>query len=511
MATKDSRQIAEQIIAFYNEYDLKVSGRIHDQTAYQLLEDIETRFPVDSIQIADGTRLWNLLRIFLYSNFQHLGDQTGPGTERMEMVRSFLSTFKEGLQPLRLPRTTVYGFSSSESRKLYNETYYDIYLDPLYDVLDDNLTVCEWPQTSGIRRDYDHPLYSRHYVPMHFPLWSKTFWDLLFHQLTRRQTFRIESQETLEQVIEYISTTAAVDKSRLRRNLYDFIAVFVYVKDFLTATLSDTKPRMVLIRCGYGRFPMALAQACRKLHIPSVEIQHGLITKYLPAYRRTQQTTNHDCVPEYLLAHGDIYADLVRTGNLFSPDKVFATGYPYLAKKLQEKPNDAAMKSQYTPYARNILFTSQWIVAREVQEFVTEVSERLDALKLDIGILFKPHPYDKTKYEDWRHPTNLILINKYEDTFRLFGFVDLHSTVYSTSGLEAMAFGTPNIFLDLFHLTPSADTPYIVSTPEAFIASTKQIFEDYAAAVKETTQIADLFFTPNPQQRFQEFFQHHGV
>jgi len=498
-------------MAFYDVYDLKVSGKIHDQTAYQLIEDLEAKYDVDSIRLADGTRLWNLIRVFLYSNYQRLGEQTSSGTFSMQTLRTFLATFKEGLQPLRIPKTPVWGFSSGESRKHYHDTYYDIYLDPLYDVLDDHLTVLEWPQTSGIRRKYDHPVYSRHYVPMHIPVWTKTFWDLFYYELRRRPAFTIHGTPVLNQVIDHISTTAEVDHTHLKNDLQDFIAVFVAIKDLLTTTLAYGKPKMVLIRCGYGRFPQALAQACRQLNIPSVEIQHGLITRYLPAYRRTQPTDNHDCIPEYLLAHGTIFADLVRTGHLFTPDNVTATGYPYLTKKLQETTQDATLKTQYTTHKRAILVTSQWIVAQEVQDFITTAADGLHHENLDIGILFKPHPYDKTNYQNWQHPPNVTLVNKYDDTFRLFSFADLHATVYSTSGLEAMAFGTPNIFLDILHLTTPTDTPYIAATPEAFIKSTKKIFADYPAAVQETKQIASLFFTPDPNKHFQEFFHRHHL
>jgi CDP-glycerol glycerophosphotransferase (TagB/SpsB family) len=268
---------------------------------------------------------------------------------------------------------------------------------------------------------------------------------------------------------------------------------------------------MVLIRCGYGRFPMALAQSCRTLHIPSVEIQHGLITKYLPAYRRTKQTTNHDCIPEYLLADGEIFADLVQTGHLFDPHNITITGYPYLDKKLQEKTKDASIKPQFTTHTRNILITSQWIVAKEAQEFITQVAQQLEKSNLDVGILFKPHPFDKTRYDHWQHPSNIILVDKYEDIFKLFSFVDIHSTVYSTSGLEAMAFGIPNIFLDLFHLIPDNKSPYIVSSPTAFITTTKHIFDDYDTSIKEALDIASLFYAPSSEQRFKEFFRHHEL
>ena len=501
-------QLAKSIITFYNEYDLRVSGKINNLTAFQLIETLEKQFDTDAIMLSDGTRLWNLIRVFLYSNFQKLGEQESQKTSRMPSMKPVLSIVKESLQPLRLHKQIpICGFSSSESRKLYNDTYYDIYLDPLYDILGDRLAVFEWPETTGARRNYDRPVYSRHYVPMHIPITTKAFWNLLMYQVTGRRIFTIEAEKTLKDILAFISTTASVDKERLTANLYDFITVFVHIKHFLSTVLKKVQPKAVLIRCGYGRFPMALSQACRELHIPSIELQHGLITVYLPAYRRSTPTTNKDCVPEYLLAQGEIYADMVRNGNLFDTTKVFATGYPYLEMKLQEKSDNQRLKQSFTKFPRNLLFTSQWIVAEETQRFMETVADLLAQRKLDVGILFKPHPYDRNDYRKMEKRDRLILIDKYEDTFKLFAIADLHSTVYSTSGLEAMAFGVPNIFIDIYHIVRGPDTPYIVSTPDQFVNSLEAILANYAQSSKETKEVAGQFFTPNSSQRFTEFFK----
>jgi hypothetical protein len=500
--------LAQTIIAFYNEYDLRVSGKINDLTAYQLIETIEKKYETDAIRLSDGTRIWNLLRIFLYSNFQKLGEHTSQKKVSTRAVKSVLSILRESMVRLHLPQNvTVCGFSSSESRKLYNDTYYDIYLDPLYDILGDTYAVFEWPETTGYRRKYDHPVYSRHHVPMHIPLWSPTFWHLLSNRVTGRKDFSLQSEKILHEIIQFISTTASVDKTQLTQDISDFITVFVIIKQYLHAILEKIQPKAVLIRCGYGRFPMALAQACRELGIPSIELQHGLITTYLPAYRRATLSSNKDCVPDYLLAHGDIYADMVRSGHLFDKDKVITTGYPYLQHALLERKKIPSQKQTISPYSQTILFTSQWIVASEIKNFVLTVAESLEQRHMDVGILFKPHPYDTNEYSDLQKNNHITLVDKYDDTFKLFSIADIHATVYSTSGLEAMAFGTPNIFVDIYKMMRNTGTPYIVSSPAEFVESIQTILARYQDAAAETKAVADLFFTPSPEEHFKKFFK----
>ncbi|PNX46969.1 MAG: hypothetical protein BV459_05395 [Thermoplasmata archaeon M11B2D] len=365
--------------------------------------------------------------------------------------------------------------------------------------------VFEWPETTGYRRKYDRPVYSWHHVPMHIPLWSTTFWDLLSHKITGRKNYALESEEVFQQIIDYVSTTACVEPDILTRDMVDFITVFVSIKHFLSNILTKIKPRAVLIRCGYGRFPMALSQACRELQIPAIELQHGLITSYLPAYRRSTPTTNKDCIPDYLLAQGEIYAEMVRNGNLFDKDKVRSVGYPYLQQILKEKKRGSRQKESSSRFAHTILFTSQWIVAKEIQEFITTVADHLEKQHLNIGILFKPHPYDTNSYSNLQNK-QIILVDKYEDIFQLFTNVDIHSTVYSTSGLEAMAFSVPNIFVDLYNITPKTETPYLVHSPAEFIESVTTILANYQDAVAETKATADLFFTPSPEEHFKKFF-----
>ncbi len=103
MKKTTTEQLASQIISFYNEYDLRISGKINNQTAYQLIETIEQKYQTDTIRLSDGTRLWNLLRIFLYSNFQKLDEQTTQKKLSKNNIQSVLSLFKESFIPLHLP------------------------------------------------------------------------------------------------------------------------------------------------------------------------------------------------------------------------------------------------------------------------------------------------------------------------------------------------------------------------------------------------------------------------
>ena len=474
-----------------------------------MIEEIENKFPVDSIKFSDGTRLWNLVRVFIYANIQNVSNQK----KKKINLKSAFFILKEGVLPLKLPKRkiNVCGFSSTESRKEYKGKFYDIYLDPLYEILGDNFTVFEWPSISGRRRKYFGKIYSKNYVKMHIPIFTKTFWNIFFYKLIGHKNFSIESEEILLEIIKYISKTSSIDEKSLKKNIYDFLTVFFYVKDLLKKILTRISPKVVLIRCGYGRFPMALSQACRELGIPSVELQHGLITPSIPPYVKKVKSGNKDCTPEYLLTHGDVFRDIVKNGNIFEKDKVFSTGHIYLEKiKEENKKETATTKSTISDFKHNLLFTSQWILSEEIKEFIIRVADKMKKSNLNLGIIFKPHPYDKIDYSGLDAHENIILADKYEDTFKLLKLVDAHSTVYSTSGLEAMAFGKPNIFVDIAGLTKKSNPKFIVKSPEKFIETLQYIIYN-AEISKQTLELANMFFKSEPKKNFKEFFKKIGA
>jgi len=514
----DINKVAKQILTFYDEYNLVVAGKINDSSAFNLIKIIEENYPVDTICFSDGTKIWNLLRVFIYANLQKIFEKDiGEENKRKKInqynLKSLLLVLRECVTPLNLrQKITICGFSSMESRKFRNGKFYDIYMDPLYDIIEDDFTVFEWPAISGYRRKFYGNVYSKNYVPMHIPFSTEAFWNILFYKIFNRKKISIKSEGKLIEIIDFISKTAHVDKNKLKKSVYDFIVVFYYLKSFFYKILKDTAPKAVLIRCGYGRFPMALSQACRKLNIPSIEFQHGLITRYHPAYIKDVESENRDCVPEYLLTHGDIFAEMVKKSNLFDKKKVVSVGFPYMdviQKELEKQCKES--KIFLSNFKHNILFTSQWILASEIKEFVMSASERLKESPLDVGIILKPHPYDSIDYSCLEKFDNIVLVDKYEDTFKLFSEVDMHSTVYSTSGLEAMAFGKPNIFVDICGITNENDCPFIVSSPDDFFDIVQYILSNHDEISRKATEISKMFFKSSSNENIKEFFSKIGI
>ena len=481
---------------------------------FETIKEIEQKFPVDSIKLSDGTKLWNLIRILFYTLPQK---QSANAKMEKISIKTLFYLLREGVSPFNLAhkKIDICGFSGTENRKLRNEKFYDIYMDPLYEILGDDFYVFEWPTPSGDRRKYGGEIYSKNYVPMYIPIFSRTFWNIGFYKLIRRKKFSVESEDILKNIIAVFCKNTLVNKDELAKSIYDSIAVFSYMKGFFVKLLREISPEVVFIKCGYGRFHMALSQVCREFNIPSIELQHGIIANYHVGYVKATESENRDCVPEYLLTYGDAFSDVVKKGSLFNPNKAISVGFPYLEEVKTSLPfADNKLKDFISNLSVTILITSQWTVADEIKNFVIKMSKELGKLEKNIGIIFKPHPRDWRDYSDMGKYQNIFLASKYDDTYELMKIADIHSTVYSTSGIEALAFGKPNIFIEvkktnmkeIIYIVDNR-TSFIVNSPQQYIKKLEYILLNYERLSKEALKTSEIFFKPNALQNIKEFLE----
>ncbi|RKX93400.1 MAG: hypothetical protein DRP84_08530 [Spirochaetes bacterium] len=474
---------------------------------FHLLCEIEEKISVDEISL-NGDRLWNLLRTYLY--FYPVEKEKIP---KKMVYKKFYYLLKKSLLPIQIsPNCSIWGFSNSRNRKEKLGKLYDIYFDPLYKIIDD-FAVFEW---SLLTTEYPKDkIYSKNYVSMHIPIYTKTFWEIIFSKIKCSRT-DIKSRDILDEAIEFFSTQTHIDTNKLKRDIYEFIFLFRGMKNFFVQLLRKYSPEVILIICGYSGFNMALSQACKKLNIPSIELQHGIITKYHAGYVRGTKSDNRDLVPEYLLTYGDAFSKIVKEGFLFEKDKVISVGFPYL-EEIKESPPlvNEKIKKFVNKFSTNILVTSQWIVGIGIKKFVIELSKKIDN---NTGIIFKPHPKDWRSYDDLRRYKNIFLASKYEDTYEIFKVVDVHSTVYSTSGLEALAFGKPNIYIDIgktsiedmIHVVDNKSS-FIASSPSRYIKILKEIIEDYDSISRKAEISAEKIFKSNAKRNIEKFFNSLGI
>ncbi|MBN2602741.1 MAG: hypothetical protein JXA91_01250 [Candidatus Thermoplasmatota archaeon] len=479
--------------------------------AFEMLNKIEQNYNTDSIITGDGTKIWNLIRIIIFYYFQKQDNHRIDSSSSKNRYQLSLEIFKS----IKTSSIDFIGFSSTESRRLFNEVYYDIYLDPLYEVLGDNYRIYEWPSESGQRRKYDKKIFSRQFVPLNVPIFSSAFWNIFKYKFLFKKNLVIFGKDVLDDIIKNIINSYELDRIHFTKNIYDSIIVFISVKKFIYRLLTKIRPKAVFIKCGYGRFHMGLSQACKELKIPSIELQHGFINKYTPGYVKNNKSKNIDCIPEYFLAYGEKFSEIVRNGNLFSYNKVVTIGFPFLEKsKFTEPKYDERLKNFVSRYQRCILITSDSLshVANSVEKFTMKLSKSIDDKKINCGILFKPHPYDMNNYDNIVKNQNIFLTDKFTNIYDLFKTSSIHSTVFSTSAIESLAFGIPNIFIyvkgnfseniqDLL----DEKSCQLARNIEEYVIKLEKIINNYVEYSKNAKQKSELYFKSNAIQNFKNF------
>lgn len=166
-------------------------------TAFNMLNEIEKNYNTDSISISDGTKIWNLIRIIIFYYFQKQGNHRVDGRANKNKYHLSLEIFKS----IKSSSVDFIGFSSTESRRLWKGVYYDIYLDPLYEVLGDSYRVYEWPNENGLRRKYDKKIFSQQFVPLNIPIFSSAFWNIIKSKLLIKNNLILFGKEVLDNIL----------------------------------------------------------------------------------------------------------------------------------------------------------------------------------------------------------------------------------------------------------------------------------------------------------------------
>jgi len=479
---------------------------------FNLISNIEQQFPVDSLESEDGTKIWNLLRILIYFYLQKKTE--GTKKKKNFFLKKMVYILWESIKPLRLPRKQVEfcGFSGTESRKLLGNFFYDIYMDPLYDILGGDYYVFEWTTPLGYRKNYTKNIYSKNYVPIHIPLVSKPSLRLVLYKLIKKSFCCLKSDNCLGEIIAFVCRRTAISEKEFSKYIYDSLEIFFIMKDFFYHILKKMCPKAIFLRCGYGRFHMALAQACRELNIPCIELQHGIITKNHVGYVKKTYSKNRDCLPEYILTYGNFFTDIIKKGTLFKLDRIITVGFPYLNEVINSKKRlNKKFQSYISNFSINLFITSQWTVKNKIKKFVIDLSNEIDNSGKNICIVFKPHPRDTEDYSSLASYNNIFVVDKFEDPYEIFKVVHIHSTAYSTCGIEALSFGVPNIFInieefskEMFHLIDNKSS-FIVASAKEYLDKLDSIISNYSVIKNNAIKKSIEYFKPGALNNIETF------
>ena len=222
----------------------------------------------------------------------------------------------------------------------------------------------------------------------------------------------------------------------IRVKLIKFYARYLFYDFFLKAI----KPNTAILTCHYSKH--AFIAACRKLAIPTIELQHGLIHResksiYSPNLSKAFiEPFRLHLLPNYLAVYGEYWKEVVTEGKLFPSDAVILIGFYLKTKEIKGKAQKSAKET--------ILFSTQHTVQTQIVEYIKFLSNSLDPETW--RIIIKPHPAEiDSAYQNLSIPGFIEVSHKGID--HLLQKADIHIGVYSTVVYEAIRYNVNNYCL----------------------------------------------------------------
>ncbi len=398
---------------------------------------LEKEYDLMDYQV-DGINIWQYQRLRLFSLVaQKLNISESAHIKKtglLDILSASHSLFYHALfsNPLSGKYQKKYLIFSSGRKVKVDERYIDIYTEFLekdlengsYDLIDELNLNKHYPANGEKRRCQDYQQITT-YLKSQFSRFKFTLND---------ETFILNLQSKIEQELG-----AKIELLELLRKGY---LTFKFDFQFYSRLLKKRKPEKVFLVCSYG-YKMALIAAAKRLDIQTIELQHGVMSKYHLGY----SYPDNDAVeyfPDKIYFFGAYWRDCMHFPLPDENKEIY--GFPYF--RWQKERFNTVHKTH-----KQILVISQGTIGKKLATFLWECR---DILK-EYTLTYKLHPGEygrwKETYPDLVRLSNLenVEIAKKEDLlYSLLAESEFVIGVSSTVVYEALAFNCKVILANLY-------------------------------------------------------------
>jgi len=223
------------------------------------------------------------------------------------------------------------------------------------------------------------------------------------------------------------------------------------------------RPKVVFSSVSYTNF--GYIRAFRELGIKVVEVQHGIISKNHHAYFYAKEMDPIQ-FPEYLVTVGEKEVAVFKEENSFPVNEIVPVGSWIIDHYRTQK---RAKKRELT----KILFTLQdGVMSAGLIQFILELSPKVSG-KFEIQV----QPRRTTKQEYLIDFPELESIRfSQQDFYSEVINCDIHATVYSTTAIEALSLGIPNILVNIDNQSIEQLDAFIGGNEFTFVVETVETF-----------------------------------
>ncbi|GAB4377090.1 MAG: hypothetical protein Kow0075_05080 [Salibacteraceae bacterium] len=437
---------------------------------------LEKSLPVEKIRW-NGYGIWASMRTYLY--YQYTRSQKGAAA-----MPSFLSLIRSlFLNPHLLFRKYDYWvISSSDQRKWIQGKWMDAH--DCAEVLRTKALYWELPNPR-----HKHPVASAHRVSK---LWFYTL-ERLFKVLKKTEVDP-ESRSVFDQFCENLNIDA---------NLDDFVSRFRAEYCVTRFFLKRMKTKVVFLTTHFTN--TARIAAAHSLGIEVVELQHGLISDSHPGY--TYVKADGSLLPDVLITYGQNEVELLEKYELGKTTRLKPLGHFFLDQMSRSpEAKNGLPKSKSVRY--RICFAAQDAID---EPFIRWLNRLAQLLPKDELVLI-PRRKSIEWYREHGLMSSISFLNR--NTYEVIASSDVHSTVFSTCALEALALDVPNVLMNIDGLSGQhfghiayPETPtWIVNEPEEFA----KVIESGIWQGASPASAGEKYFKPGFRENFNQFLSQYA-
>lgn len=352
-------------------------------------------------------------------------------------------------------------FVTDPRRCIQGDHYESVFVDKIKEYIDNDFSSMVLEEPNWAAWGYG--------VPAHFnPVNTTNIYYTDFIEITfkyRKLIFKIMKKNEYNKICEVaediVNKANNYFKIDISNDIYIFIDLMLYfylMQKIYTRKIMKINPRIIILNYRPTKFKVLINSIGRKLKIPTVDLQHGVISKEEPLDRKIINGDNWLSTSDYLFAFGE---KLVNTDNLaFKKESIKYIGYAFLESKTKEQ---MRMPDFFEKDIKYLLVISQSIIGESFANFTANLSDLLINNNMtDYKIIFKYHPNELTRDYQQLKKDNIIILKdlKYEIyQLQKYSFAQIGS--YSTGLYEGIKFMLPTIVIR--NMIGASDTEEILN------------------------------------------------
>jgi hypothetical protein len=389
-------------------------------------------------------------------------------------IKSFIKYF------LYNKKSIEYVYLGSHRRKLgYDNLYWDIYTDPIVD---------NFKTDRSLTLEYQY--IGRHSIP---PKTNNILYlDFLNLRVWLHKIFFKSKSSNIDQYYSVIQERFNAELTNsvniIHRAKQTVIYFPIRVSQYYRI-LKKINPKILFMICGYGK--ESAIKAAKDLHIPVIEIQHGVLSKLHMGYHFPNK--KKEMFSNYLFTFGPAWAKMAHFP--IPQHKIIPIGYQYL--------NTAVASYKCVRKKNQILFFSQGTIGDRLSEFAVNL---LSYLPSEVKIVYKLHPGEylrwkteyKALYDASKKGLITVIAGDIPYLYELMAESKWQIGVNSTALFEGMAFKCKTYIVDF----PGIEYVEALINNNEFILVQKPEQIDFTYDPDELNYFTEEYFSKDTETKF---------